>query len=59
MGEAPAWFTRALAVPSTDGHVEVAEATIHYLAWGEPGRRGLVFVQVVQGQIGDRQLDEL
>lgn len=41
---APAWFRRALAVPFTDGVVEVAGARIHHLAWGEPGRRGLVFV---------------
>jgi pimeloyl-ACP methyl ester carboxylesterase len=41
---APAWFSRAIAVPLTDERVEVAGASIHYLAWGEPGRRGLVFV---------------
>jgi len=40
----PAWFTRALTVPYTDEHVEVDGRSIHYLAWGEPGRRGLVFV---------------
>jgi pimeloyl-ACP methyl ester carboxylesterase len=42
--ERPAWFTRALAVPFTDEYVEVAGASIHYLAFGQPGRRGLVFV---------------
>ena len=42
--EAPAWFERALAVPYTDEHVEVRGAHVHYLAWGRPGRRGLVFV---------------
>jgi pimeloyl-ACP methyl ester carboxylesterase len=42
--DAPGWFTRALAVPSTDEHVEVAGARIHYLAWGERGRPGLLFV---------------
>jgi pimeloyl-ACP methyl ester carboxylesterase len=42
--EAPAWFHRALAVPRTDEFVEVDGAAVHYLAWGEPGRRGLVFV---------------
>ena len=41
---APGWFRRALAVPFADGRVEVDGAPIHYLAWGEPGRRGLVFV---------------
>jgi pimeloyl-ACP methyl ester carboxylesterase len=42
--EPPGWFRRALAVPSTDERVAVDGAAIHYLAWGEPGRRGLVFV---------------
>ena len=41
---APRWFRAALAVPFTDGHVTVAGAAVHYVAWGEPGRRGLVFV---------------
>jgi pimeloyl-ACP methyl ester carboxylesterase len=40
----PGWFERALAVPFTDERVEVGGASIHYLAWGERGRRGLVFV---------------
>ena len=44
MSDAPSWFRRALAVPFTDEHVEVAGASIHFLAWGRPGRRGLVFV---------------
>ena len=44
MVDAPAWFRRALAVPFTDEHVEVGGARIHYLAWGEQGRPGLVFV---------------
>lgn len=42
--DAPDWFTDALEVPFTDEWVEVAGVPIHYLAWGEPGRRGLVFV---------------
>lgn len=42
--DAPGWFRRALAVPFTDEHVDVGGCSIHYLAWGEPGRRGLVFV---------------
>ena len=41
---APGWFRRALETPFTDGTVQVAGATIHHLAWGEPGRRGIVFV---------------
>ena len=42
--DAPAWFRRNLAVPFTDEVVAVDGCPIHYLAWGEPGRRGLVFV---------------
>jgi pimeloyl-ACP methyl ester carboxylesterase len=42
--DAPEWFTSALAVPCTDEHVEVGGAPIHYLAWGAPNRRGIVFV---------------
>lgn len=41
---APAWFRAALEVPFTDEHVTVHGTDIHYLAWGERGRRGLVFV---------------
>lgn len=41
---APEWFRRALAVPFTDEHVELDGRRVHYLAWGAPGRRGLVFV---------------
>ncbi len=41
---APDWFRAALAVPFDDGRVTVSGAAIHFLAWGEPGRRGLVFV---------------
>jgi pimeloyl-ACP methyl ester carboxylesterase len=42
--DAPAWFRRALRVPFTDEWVEVDGARIHYLAWGEPGLPGMVFV---------------
>ncbi|MCB0976993.1 MAG: alpha/beta hydrolase [Acidimicrobiales bacterium] len=42
--DAPGWFRRALHTPFFDEHVEVEGSDIHYLAWGEPGRRGLVFV---------------
>jgi len=41
---APGWFQRALAVPFDDNAVDVDGAAIHYLSWGEQGRRGLVFV---------------
>ena len=41
---APDWFARALAVPFEDNAVDVDGARIHYLSWGERGRRGLVFV---------------
>ncbi len=40
----PKWFRRALHVPFSDGEVIVGSAAIHYIAWGVPGRRGLVFV---------------
>lgn len=42
--DAPGWFRRNLAVPFSDEVVEVDGCPIHYLAWGEVGRRGLVFV---------------
>jgi pimeloyl-ACP methyl ester carboxylesterase len=42
--DSPDWFRRALHIPFFDEHVEVNGTDIHYLAWGEPGRRGLVFV---------------
>jgi pimeloyl-ACP methyl ester carboxylesterase len=42
--EAPDWYDEALAVPRSDEHVEVEGCRIHYVAWGEPGRRGIVFV---------------
>ena len=42
--DAPEWFRRALHTPFFDEYVEVDGARIHYLAWGEPGRPGLVFV---------------
>ncbi|HRW37525.1 MAG TPA: alpha/beta hydrolase [Aquihabitans sp.] len=42
--DAPGWFRRALHTPFFDEHVDVDGTQIHYLAWGEPGRRGIVFV---------------
>lgn len=41
---APQWFRDAVAVAVEDRTVTVDGAEIHYLAWGSPGRRGLVFV---------------
>ncbi len=41
---APRWFQNSLAVPYEENFVIVDEALIHYLAWGPPGARGLVFV---------------
>lgn len=42
--QAPEWFRRALAVPFTDETIAVDGCPVHFVAWGEPGRRGLVFV---------------
>ena len=42
--DAPRWFRTALEVPFIDERVDVDGCPIHYLAWGERGRRGLVFV---------------
>jgi pimeloyl-ACP methyl ester carboxylesterase len=41
---APTWFLDALDVPVARHTVDVDGASISYLAWGEAGRRGLVFV---------------
>jgi pimeloyl-ACP methyl ester carboxylesterase len=41
---APDWFRHALAVPVADESIVVGGCPIHFLAWGESGRRGLVFV---------------
>lgn len=42
--DAPAWYREAMAVPLSEETVEVSGCPIHYLAWGERGKRGLVFV---------------
>jgi pimeloyl-ACP methyl ester carboxylesterase len=42
--DAPAWYRHALDVPHEDGAVDVDGTSIHFLAWGEPGRPGLVLV---------------
>lgn len=44
MPGSPGWFREALAVPREHGRLEVEGRSIHHLALGEPGRRGLVFV---------------
>jgi pimeloyl-ACP methyl ester carboxylesterase len=44
LSDAPPWFARAVSVPHADGVVEVDGCPVHYLSWGAPGRRGLVFL---------------
>jgi pimeloyl-ACP methyl ester carboxylesterase len=44
MHDAPRWFLDAVADAPQDRRVEVQGCPVHYLAWGEPGRPGLVFV---------------
>ena len=44
LSHAPEWFARAVATPYMESSVMVDGCVVHYLAWGEPGRRGLVFV---------------
>ncbi len=41
---APAWFETAINTPSEEGEVDVGGAAIRYSAWGEVGKRGLLFV---------------
>ena len=41
---AAAWFRRALAAAPPHRDVEVEGARVHYRAWGEPGRPGLVLI---------------
>lgn len=43
-GEAPEWFRAALRVPYDDGVVDVHGCPVHYLAWGDRGRPGIVLV---------------
>lgn len=42
--DAPAWFRRALEQPPAEAEVKVRGVSIHYLAWGEMDRPGLLFV---------------
>ncbi len=44
LADSPAWFKRALSVPVEDGFVTVDGCPIHYLAWGDPDQKGLLFV---------------
>lgn len=41
---APSWFTDAIAQPARDARVEVEGCSIHYRAWGDPGRPALMLV---------------
>ncbi|MDZ4868515.1 MAG: alpha/beta hydrolase [Alphaproteobacteria bacterium] len=41
---APAWFEHAVATPAESAFVEVANARIHYLRWGDRKRPGLLLV---------------
>jgi pimeloyl-ACP methyl ester carboxylesterase len=41
---APAWFERAVAAASEEAAIEVGGAEIRYSAWGERGKRGLIFI---------------
>ena len=41
---APDWFARAIEAPSEEAEITVGGAAIRYSAWGEIGRRGLLFV---------------
>lgn len=40
----PAWFTAALAAPSSTGRTEAGGVPIAYRAWGEPGGPGVLLV---------------
>ena len=41
---APDWFEKAINAPCEEGEVDVGGAAIRFTAWGERGRRGLVFI---------------
>lgn len=41
---APPWFEWAVSQPSEEGSVEVKGAKIRFSAWGDEGKRGLVFI---------------
>jgi pimeloyl-ACP methyl ester carboxylesterase len=44
VADAPEWFTKALATAPQERRVDVDGTAISYLAWGDPGSRGLVLV---------------
>jgi pimeloyl-ACP methyl ester carboxylesterase len=44
MAPPPRWFTAALAAPSVHREVEVSGTPIHYVAWGDSAKPGLVLV---------------
>ncbi len=44
MSDTPTWFTRAIETAPERRRVDAGGASIHYLAWGEPDRPGIVLV---------------
>lgn len=44
MASIPDWFWAAVEAPRESGQVEVDECDVHFLAWGEAGRPGLLFI---------------
>jgi pimeloyl-ACP methyl ester carboxylesterase len=44
VADPPEWFTKALAAAPQERRVDVDGTAISYLAWGDPGPRGLVLV---------------
>jgi pimeloyl-ACP methyl ester carboxylesterase len=44
MPDAPAWFSKAIAVKPTDHVVDVAGCPIHYMRWGDRSNPGLVLI---------------
>jgi pimeloyl-ACP methyl ester carboxylesterase len=44
VADAPEWFTKALATAPQERRVDVDGTAISYLAWGDPGARGVVLV---------------
>ena len=44
MEQPPAWFTEAVTTPFESHHVDVDGCAIHYLAWGDASKPGLVLV---------------
>jgi pimeloyl-ACP methyl ester carboxylesterase len=44
MSQPPPWFTDALAAPREDRTIDVGGTSIHYVAWGDASKPGLVLV---------------